>query len=263
MHYWQLHIGDWSKSCGHLTPSETGLYVRLLNIYYDTEKPIPADVSAACRLVGARTTRERDEISCLLSEFFSLEADGWHNKRADNEINKMHQKSEKARNSISHRWNNERNTNVSGTNNEGNTLQESKTPRLQDPIQDQEQSATPPAADATERTVIQKEHIPYQTIVDSYNATCGELYGHVTKITDKRKRAIKARWLEDPSNEDQDRRTNALEYWQRYYRKATRVEFFLKAARGENKGEHAGWRPSFDFLMRQDTWLGVREGRFQ
>lgn len=129
--------------------------------------------------------------------------------------------------------------------------------------QTQKQSATPPAADAPDKAAIQKEHTPYQAIVDSYNATCGELYGHVTKITDKRKRAIKARWLEDPSNEDPDRRTNALEYWQRYYRKATRVEFFLKAARGENKGEHAGWRPSFDFLMRQDTWLGVREGRFQ
>lgn len=132
MHYWQLHIGDWSKSCGHLTPSETGFYVRLLNVYYDTEKAIPADVHAACRLVGARAAKEREEVSSLLSEFFTLEADGWHNKRADSEINRLRSIGEKRSNAAAKRWHITSNANAMQLHSTSNALQDSKTPRLQD-----------------------------------------------------------------------------------------------------------------------------------
>ncbi len=146
MHYWQLHIGDWSKSCGHLSPSETGLYVRLLNVYYDTEKPIPADVSAACRLVGARTPRERDEISRLLGEFFRLEADGWHNKRADSEINRLHDIGAKRADAAAKRWHTKSNANALQVDTKCNALQDSKTPRLQDSNKQQEQEHIADAA---------------------------------------------------------------------------------------------------------------------
>ena len=145
MHYWQLHIGDWSKSCGHLTPSETGFYVRLLNVYYDTETPIPADLSAACRLVGARTPRERDEISGLMAEFFTLKDDGWHNKRADSEINRLHEIGQKRSNAAAKRWHTTSNANAMQLHTTSNALQDSKTPRLQDSKKDQDQE---PAAEA-------------------------------------------------------------------------------------------------------------------
>lgn len=139
MHYWQLHIGDWSKSCGHLTPSETGFYVRLLNVYYDTETPIPADLSSACRLVGARTPRERDEISGLMGEFFTLKDDGWHNKRADSEINRLHEIGEKRSNAAAKRWHTTSNANAMQVHITSNALQDSKTPRLQDTKKEQDQ----------------------------------------------------------------------------------------------------------------------------
>ena len=122
-------------------------------------------------------------------------------------------------------------------------------------------------ADANDQqpdNVSQLDSIPCQLVADAYNAACGETFPPVSKLTDKRKRAIKARWLADTTNDDERRRTNSLDYWRRFFAHcASDVEFFRKAASGEHRGEHAGWTPSFDFLMREDTWLGVREGRFK
>lgn len=64
-------------------------YTRLLRLYYRTEKPIPADLTEACRLVRARSKDERKAVESILREFFALEADGWRNKRADVEIAKF------------------------------------------------------------------------------------------------------------------------------------------------------------------------------
>lgn len=107
------------------------------------------------------------------------------------------------------------------------------------------------------------DQIPYEQLVSAYNDICGELFPKVSKLTDKRRRAIKARWKADSTNEDERRRTNSIEYWSRYFKTCVEKDFFRKAASGENKGAHAGWVPGFDFLMREDTWLGVRERRFK
>ena len=86
MNFYKHHIGDYAQATAHLTFVEDAAYVRLLRKYYDEERPIPTDLKAAQRLVGARTRDEKSAVETVLKEFFSLEADGWHNKRADAEI---------------------------------------------------------------------------------------------------------------------------------------------------------------------------------
>lgn len=60
-------------------------YTRVLRAYYRREKPL-ADHAEACRLCRAVTRSQKAAVQAVLSEFFTLEADGWHNKRADEEI---------------------------------------------------------------------------------------------------------------------------------------------------------------------------------
>ena len=62
------------------------MYSRLIRKYYATELPIPADVKAVQRLVGARTPAERQAVEAVLQEFFVLHEDGWHNERCDQEL---------------------------------------------------------------------------------------------------------------------------------------------------------------------------------
>jgi uncharacterized protein YdaU (DUF1376 family) len=86
MNYFKHHIGDYDADTAHLTWLEDMAYTRLLRLYYRREKPVPSDINQACRLVRAITKQERDAVSLILEEFFVLQADGWHNKRCDEEI---------------------------------------------------------------------------------------------------------------------------------------------------------------------------------
>jgi uncharacterized protein YdaU (DUF1376 family) len=89
MNYFELHIGDYAEATAHLTFVEDAAYIRLLRKYYATEKPLPADLKAVQRLVGARSKEEKNAVQAVLEEFFSLQGDGWHNARCDAEIAKF------------------------------------------------------------------------------------------------------------------------------------------------------------------------------
>lgn len=76
---------------------EDAAYSRLMRKVYATELPLPADVKAVQRLVGARSKEEREAVVVVLEEFFELRDDGWHNARCDAEIDKYQRKAEKNR----------------------------------------------------------------------------------------------------------------------------------------------------------------------
>jgi len=89
MNYFEHHIGDYAEATAHLTFVEDAAYSRMIRKYYATEKPLPVDVKAVQRLVGARSKEERDAVATVLNEFFELAADGWHNHRCDTEISRF------------------------------------------------------------------------------------------------------------------------------------------------------------------------------
>lgn len=88
MNYYEHHLGDYAEATAHLTFIEDAAYSRLLRKYYATEQALPCNVSAVARLVAARTDEERAAVEAVLSEFFELRDDGWHNRRCDEEIAK-------------------------------------------------------------------------------------------------------------------------------------------------------------------------------
>lgn len=95
MNYYQFHIADWVLHTSHLTLEEEGVYRRLLDYYYDTESPIPTETQPVIRRLRLRGYEET--VAEILAEFFVLEADGWHNLRADSEIQAYNANAERAR----------------------------------------------------------------------------------------------------------------------------------------------------------------------
>ena len=89
MNYYPFHIGDYLSATRHLTWTEDAAYRRLLDTYYTTEKPLPSELRAVCRLVLATTDEQREAVQVVLSEFFELTSAGWINVRADAEIDSM------------------------------------------------------------------------------------------------------------------------------------------------------------------------------
>lgn len=94
MNYYPFHIGDYLSATRHLSWDEDAAYRRLLDTYYTTEKPLPLDLRAVCRLVVASTEEQRHAVQVVLEEFFVQTPDGWVNSRADEEIKAAREKSE-------------------------------------------------------------------------------------------------------------------------------------------------------------------------
>lgn len=106
MNYFEHHIGDFLKKTAHLSIVEEGVYRRLLDRYYISEQPLPANVRECCKLARATSKAERDAVADVLKEFFTLEEDGHHQKRADEEIARFKDKQRKAKASADARWSN-------------------------------------------------------------------------------------------------------------------------------------------------------------
>lgn len=120
MNYYEHHLGDYMRDTAHLSMLEDCAYRRLLDAYYVREKPLPIDVRDCCKLARATSKPERDAVAYVLREFFVLTDDGHHQSRADAEIARFLDKSQKARANVSKRWAN-RGANEVPPNHGGNT----------------------------------------------------------------------------------------------------------------------------------------------
>jgi uncharacterized protein YdaU (DUF1376 family) len=102
MHYYQFNIGDYHSHTLHLSEIEDLTYRRLLDWYYLHETPIPLDESEVSRQIRMRSHTE--SIAIVLREYFECTDDGWIHHRANKEIAKAGDKSEKASASAKARW---------------------------------------------------------------------------------------------------------------------------------------------------------------
>jgi uncharacterized protein YdaU (DUF1376 family) len=93
MNYYSHHIGDYKAKTDFLTNDQDLCYRRLMEMYYKTELPIPNETQT----VSIRLRVETECLEFVLKFFFTLEKDGWHNKRCDEEIAEYQKKCEKNR----------------------------------------------------------------------------------------------------------------------------------------------------------------------
>lgn len=86
MYCYQKTINDYLQSAAHLTLLEHGVYNRLLDVYYTTEKPIKDKDKYRC--IGANSPAEKKAVDVVLEDFFERAGDVWRQKRCDEEIEK-------------------------------------------------------------------------------------------------------------------------------------------------------------------------------
>lgn len=109
MHYYQRNVGDYIRDTAHLSLLEHGIYNRLIDIYYLSEKPLLLDVGALARQIGARSKEERDALELVLADFFAATEQGFAHRRCDKELARIYGKSDAARKAAALRWQGERN----------------------------------------------------------------------------------------------------------------------------------------------------------
>lgn len=94
MHHYPHHVSDFKSATCHITFVERALYRELLDLYYDTERPLVADQTKLARLARAETDEHKAALQSVLDEFFVLTDEGWFNERCAREIEAYQQKQE-------------------------------------------------------------------------------------------------------------------------------------------------------------------------
>lgn len=90
MKYYQHHIGDFDKNTRHLSRIERSIYRDLIELYYDTERPLTLDRAVLCRKILARSNEEATAVEQTLNEFFTETPTGWYHGRCESEIERYH-----------------------------------------------------------------------------------------------------------------------------------------------------------------------------
>lgn len=102
MLFFQIHIGDWETGTRLLSLEEKGVYLDLLTLYYKQEAPI---MQMQCkRIARAYTLQEQESLNYVLEQFFEFDGVCYRNKRADEEIAKVHELSNARAKAAQARW---------------------------------------------------------------------------------------------------------------------------------------------------------------
>lgn len=97
MKYFSKHIGDFASATRHLSLAEKGAYNELIDYYYATEKPLPADLDALCRITGAFSEQEREAVRAVAEQFFEKVDGRLFQPRIEDQIVAYREQSEKNR----------------------------------------------------------------------------------------------------------------------------------------------------------------------
>ena len=99
MHSYLHNIKTFNSATMHLTHVERSLYRCLIELYYDTEQPLPAtDIDRLARRVMAHSEEEKAALSTVLDEFFEKTGDVYTHEYCDMMIENYHaNKSSKSR----------------------------------------------------------------------------------------------------------------------------------------------------------------------
>jgi uncharacterized protein YdaU (DUF1376 family) len=87
VNFYRHYIGDFQRDTGHLSLSERGAYRALMDYYYATEKALPNDLDALCRVAGAVNALERKAVKSAMAMFEFRDGMLWH-KRIEAELEK-------------------------------------------------------------------------------------------------------------------------------------------------------------------------------
>lgn len=249
MHYYRFFINDYRSATSHLSNEEDLAYRRLLDMYYDTESPIPTETE----WVSRRLRLGCQVVSAVLADFFVLEADGWHHPVCDAVIADYHAMKEtnqvNGRRGGRPRKNRPETESVTNGNPAETHLQPTQNrSERQSLIINQEDNIVPTELVDQRPT---KPAVPVQQIIDLYNEVCGAHGKKQAKIPNKKRVAgIKRIW-------NQSAHAKSLDWWRTYFETAMTIPYMAK---GFTRSDGSVWEgASLDYLLQEKTVTKVIE----
>ena len=243
MNYYNFHIGDYISHTIHLSVEEDLAYRRLLDMYYDTELPIPNNIP----LVSRKLRINAEVVETVLHEFFELTEEGFKNFRADNEIAEYQRFIEKQK-ANGRKGGRPKKSQRKPT---ANPNESQKKPNQEPLTNNQEPINTEPTVlvvSPSEKT----PSAPIAEIVDLYNSRLPML-PRVTVVSDSRKRLVAARWRDVVSADKLDRE-RGLEFFDWFFVHVGKSKFLT--------GKSKDWKANFEFLFTASKFPRIVEGAY-
>lgn len=118
------HISDFRRDTSHLSHEQKGVYRDLLDAYYFNGGNITSDPEQLARIISIQTDSERLALAYAITNLFMVKNGKLYQKRASEEIDKIREKSIKAKDSAlsKHKKTNGKVTSVRSANGHANAL---------------------------------------------------------------------------------------------------------------------------------------------
>lgn len=240
MHFYEFNIGDYAKKTQHLTNEEDLAYRRLLDLYYDTEKPV---LSGGLATLSRRLRVSEESLKNVLNEFFP---DG-KNKHADEKIAAYHiyllKQSENGK-----KGGRPKNQHVTITSE--NVSKPTDNPPLS-------QNNPVPSQPLTTKPLNQLKALvpsddgrlpcPHEKIIETYHRILPTMPS-VRVWTEQRKKKLASRWREDESRQ-------SLDYWERFFNYISKSDFLC--GRTEKP-----FSCDLEWIVNSANFVKIIEGRY-
>ena len=284
MNYVQFHVGDWDSSTRLLSPLEKGIYIDLLMLYYSLERPLMR--SECDRIARAYTDEEKAALEYILDRFFLVEGDSYRHQRCDLEIEKTRAKSEKAASSAKARWDRGKANSQHRKKAESGVREECDQDANAEETHMQEESECNAGAmltvnrkpidikedtDVSSSSVFEKPTlsldgeepkqskkappIPFQKIVEIYNAKLGSTLGVCRQLNAKRQSWLRARYRDVAEAIGSNVQSEVLDGFGHFYDKIARSDFLM--------GRKTDFRATFDWIHQSSNYLKIYEGNYE
>lgn len=248
MHYFKFNIGDYAKATRHLNNLEDLAYRRLIELYYDTEKPLPNDVKKLARLINMRENTE--EIDVVLSDFFNLTNDGFQQKRIDEEITDYHRGADTAR-ANGKKGGRPKKANPNPDETQGKPKKTQRV-NLANPDETGLKANQEPLTNNHKPVTTKQSNKNFcQLVADEYNKILGDVLPGAKAISDKRVGLVNGTVKQF---KDSDKDFSDIRVWNQYFNFVRESEFLMNGS--------GNWTANFEFLINKNNVLKAREGNY-
>ena len=253
MYYYQFNIGDYQSHTSHLSEIEDLVYRRLLDWYYLHELPIPLDEAEVSRQIRMRSHTE--SIAIVLREYFERIEDGWIHHRANKEIAKAGDKSEKAKASANARWG-KKDANALPTQSDSNATQDTEhiTHNTEHKTQSLDAYASLsaeglPTCPHKDILLLYKKHLPHLTQPRVWEGN--------------RQVVLKSRWIQaaKPSNyspEGYKTKEDGLKWWDSFFGYIANDSSLANGFKTKDRT----WLPDLEWITNATNFAKIIDGKY-
>ena len=255
MYHYPHHISDFNNATRHLTRVERALYRDAIEMYYDTEQPLPGDDfdRLAKRLIAV-SDEEKSALRDVLNEFFTLKDGAYHHARCDLEIAKYRanaeSKSKAGRASAAKRQH--KATPVEHVLNGCATNQEPRT-KNQEPV-----CLPPSEVGKTVKPVCPP--CPIEEIIETYHETLPTNPRFLVR-NETRDGYIRSRWKQFFSEGDFTDKGGGVECFRWFFSEKVKPSKFLTGQAAARNGSPP-FIADLEWLMRPTNFAKVVEGKY-